>query len=224
MHVIVESLAKAKTILAGAARCEPWLKHGAVAGSAASPRGFRGRGRAPSMSPARRLFSCLAPAGGRALVHLAAAAAIAVLAPAFAPAAEEASGLFAVADPASGGMAVPAGDALMRQRLVTLDAGMLDRARATVRRGESATLALNLFEDAEFQALIESEAPTFSGGYSLSGRLAGQPLGSVTLVVNGDLVAGSVHTLEGTYSIDQVDEGLYAVSELDPSRLEEDLH
>lgn len=180
---------------------------------------------APGSGGIDRFFSILVPAGGRALARLAAIAAIAVLAPGFAPAAEGAGGLFAAADPASGRVAVPVGELELRQRLVTLDAGMLDRARAAVRRAESATLVLNLFEDAAFQAIIESEAPTFSGGYSLSGRLAGEPLSDVTLVVNGDIVAGTVRTPGETYSIEWVDEGLYAVSERDPSRLmEEDSH
>ena len=193
-------------------------------------------------SPRRRnLFSPLAPAGGRALARWAAAAAIAVLAPGFSPAAEGAGGLFA----AAGRVAVPADAGVLRSRVVTLDAGMLDRARAFVARraqtqaarspdrfesaaseaqstaGRAAepTLVLNLFEDVAFRAHVESEAPTFSGGYSLSGRLAGEPLGSVTLVVNGDIVAGTVRTVRGTYSIETAAGGLYAVSELDPSRL-----
>ena len=166
-----------------------------------------------------RRLSFLAPAGGRTLARLAAAAAVAVLA----QAAEGAGGLFAAAGPASAGSAaVAAGDPVLRRRLVTLDAGMLERARSTAaRRAAEPTLVLNLFEDAAFHALIESEAPTFSGGYSLSGRLVGDPLGSVTLVVNGDVVAGTVSTLGGTYSIESGDDGVYVVSELDPSRLVE---
>ena len=195
-------------------------------------------------SPRRRnLFSSLAPVGGRALARWAAAAAVAVLAPGFSPVAEGAGGLFA----AAGRAALPADDRVLRSRVVTLDTGMLDRARAFVARraqaqaarspdrSESAaseaqstagraaepTLVLNLFEDVAFRAHVDSEAPTFSGGYSLSGRLAGEPLGSVTLVVNGDIVAGTVRTLRGTYSVETTAGGLYAVSEVDPPELVE---
>ena len=198
-------------------------------------------------APSRRCrnrFSPLALAGGRALARWAAAAAIAVLTPGFSPAAEGAGGLFAAAGPVAGRATLPADDAVLRRRLVTIDTGMLERARssAVARRAESAplaagtldraptstagwaapaTLVLNLFEDAAFQAIIESEAPTFSGGYSLSGRLAGEPFGSVTLVVNGAIVAGTVRTLRGTYSVETTAGGLYAVSEVDPPELVE---
>ncbi|MXY16083.1 MAG: PKD domain-containing protein [Acidobacteria bacterium] len=43
-------------------------------------------------------------------------------------------------------------------------------------------------------------APT-SAGYSLSGDLAGEPPGSVTLVVNGDLIVGEARTADATYTI-----------------------
>ena len=105
---------------------------------------------------------------------------------------------------------------------------MLARARESVARGTEApaVVTLNLFDDVVHEGLIEWTAPTFSGGYSISGRLADNPLGTVTLVVNGDVVAGTVRTLGGTYRIRSVGGGLYAVSELDPSKmpvLEEDV-
>ena len=98
---------------------------------------------------------------------------------------------------------------------------MLARARESVARGTAApaALTLNLFDDVEHEGLIDWTAPTFSGGYSISGRLADDPLGTVTLVVNGDVVAGTVRTLGGTYRIRSVGGGLYAVSELDPSKM-----
>ena len=61
-------------------------------------------------------------------------------------------------------------------------------------------------------------APTFSGGYSLSGQLAGVEMGTVTLVVNGEVVAGTVRTAEATYRIRPAGGGLHAVSQIDPSR------
>ena len=79
--------------------------------------------------------------------------------------------------------------------------------------------AADLFEDASFTGHVESAAPTFSGGYSLSGPLAGVELGTVTLVVNGAVVAGTVRTPEATCRIRPAGGGLHAVSQVDLSRL-----
>ena len=75
-----------------------------------------------------------------------------------------------------------------------------------------AKLALNLFPDAEYEAIVDRTEKTFSGGYSLSGSLAGEPLASVTLVVNGTTVAGSVRTSQATYRIRSVGVGRYAIA------------
>ena len=79
----------------------------------------------------------------------------------------------------------------------------------------NATLTLNLFEDVVLTGVVERTAPTFSGGYSISGRLLDEPLGALTIVVNGETVAGSIRTLGGTYRIRSVDGGHYVVSEVE---------
>jgi hypothetical protein len=114
----------------------------------------------------------------------------------------------------------------LRSRLVAIDFGQLtppvDAAAASAAAAEAApsgVLRLNLFDDASFTGLVESVAPTFSGGYSLSGPLAGVEMGTVTLVVNGAVVAGTVRTPEATYRIRPAAGGLHAVSEVDLSRL-----
>ena len=53
----------------------------------------------------------------------------------------------------------------------------------------------------------------------MSGRLAGVEMGTVTLVVNGEVVAGTVRTPEATYRIRPTGAGLHAVSEVDLSKL-----
>ena len=87
------------------------------------------------------------------------------------------------------------------------------------RRAIGGVLTLHLFDDASFTGLVQSMAPTFSGGYSLSGPLAGVEMGTMTLVVNGEVVAGTVRTPEATYRIRPAGGGLHAVSEVDLSRL-----
>ena len=117
----------------------------------------------------------------------------------------------------------------LRSRVVMMDLDRLQRARATAAAllrspvqskavsppsgGRDAVpaadeiLTLNLFEDAVFTGIVKRTAPTFSGGYSISGRLVDDPLGTLTLVVNGETVAGSVRTLGGTYQIRSVGGG-----------------
>ena len=156
------------------------------------------------------------------------------------------SGLFSAVNDGSARLDSPAPASLdattLRRRVVTIDLERLRRARAAAsvlprppvrtkavspRSGgrdrapaPDATLTLNLFQDLVFTGIVDSTAPTFSGGYSLSGRLAGQALGTLTLVVNGETVAGSVRTLGGTYRIRSVGGGLYAISEVDEPPLD----
>ena len=133
----------------------------------------------------------------------------------------------------------------LRSRVVMMDLDRLQRARATAAAllrspvqskavsppsgGRDAVpaadeiLTLNLFEDAVFTGIVERTAPTFSGGYSISGRLVDNPLGTLTLVVNGETVAGSVRTLGGTYRIRSVGDGHYVISEVEEPPLVEDV-
>ena len=115
----------------------------------------------------------------------------------------------------------------LRRRLVTIDLGQFALAADPAARGAAAgigvapsgVLTLNLFEDAVFTGLVERTAPTFSGGQALSGRLAGIEMGTLTLVVNGDVVAGTVRMPEATYRIRPAGNGLHAVSQVDLSQL-----
>ena len=144
-------------------------------------------------------------------------------------AAGQPAGLFQAVAPA-GLAALPgaetASDSItLRRRLVAIDFGQLTPpvdaagAAALAAAAPSGVLTLNLFDDASFTGLVESVAPTFSGGYSLAGPLAGVEMGTMTLVVNGDVVAGTVRTPEATYRIRPAGGGLHAVSEVDLSRL-----
>ena len=89
---------------------------------------------------------------------------------------------------------------VLRSRSVGVDASQLATARAVVAQGRQARLRLNLFPDADLIAVIDRTADTFHG-YSLSGGIDGQPHGSVTLVVNDEILAGTVHSRQGRYAI-----------------------
>ena len=105
--------------------------------------------------------------------------------------------------------------ATLRQRQVTVDLGRLSR----LQDGGSLALRLNLFEDVELLGLIERRTPTYSGGYALSGRLAGVTGGTVTLVVNGSVVAGTVRLPGATFRIRAAGAGRHAILQVDPSQL-----
>ena len=132
------------------------------------------------------------------------------------------SGLFSPVEPQEFRRAAlaPPDDITMRRREVTIDFDMLELSKASVGRLDTppARLTLNLFDDTVLTAVIEEVAPT-SSGYSLSGRIEASEPSTVILVVNGTVVAGSVRTLEGTYRIRSVGKRLYAISEVDESRL-----
>ena len=86
----------------------------------------------------------------------------------------------------------------LQSRLAPVDLSRLASVRAEVGGGAAAKMPLNLFD--EWPVVFERVAKTGSG-YALSGRLAGHPLSSVTVVVNGEVVAGTVNSEEGTWHV-----------------------
>ena len=114
---------------------------------------------------------------------------------------------------ASGGAA---SSAVLRSRVAEVDLGQLESARLGVEGRRQVRLGLNLFADAAFEALFERSAPTASG-YTLTGRLEGDPLGTAVLAVNGEWVAGQVWGRQGRYFIHPLGGGVAALRQMDPS-------
>ena len=104
--------------------------------------------------------------------------------------------------------------ATLRRREVSVDIQTL----AHVADGEHTALRLNLFDDVVLMGIIERRTPTYSGGYVLSGQLVGVTGGSVTLVVNGSVVAGTIRLPGATYRIRPSGEGTQAIIQIDPSQ------
>ena len=80
------------------------------------------------------------------------------------------------------------------------------------------TLALNLFDDVVFTGIVEHVEPT-SSGHALWGNLDGVELGTMTLVVNGSVVVGTVRTPVAVYTIRTVSDGTYVIRQIDESSL-----
>ena len=112
-----------------------------------------------------------------------------------------------------------AGGVLDRATLRRREVSVNFRTLARVADGERTALRLNLFDDLVLMGIIERRTSTYSGGYALSGRLAGVPEGTVTLVVNGRVVAGTVRFPGATYSIRSSGAGRHVVLQVDPSQL-----
>ena len=88
----------------------------------------------------------------------------------------------------------------LRSRIADMDFGRLAAARSEAAQGRPSNLRLNLFADADFDAVFERTSPTASG-YTLTGRLADDPLGTVVLAVNGRHMSGLVWGVSGRHSI-----------------------
>ena len=102
---------------------------------------------------------------------------------------------------------------------VAVDVGLLTAARVQVGAGERPVVGLNLAPGAvELVAEIDATGPT-SAGYSLTGGLVEGGPGSVTLVVNGDVIAGEVSTPGRHYAIRPAGAGAAVVREIDPAEL-----
>ncbi|MYK47158.1 MAG: hypothetical protein F4029_13130 [Gammaproteobacteria bacterium] len=110
------------------------------------------------------------------------------------------------------------GGETVRHREARVDFARLAAVKETLESGRPASLEINLFQDVSFKAVDLRLAPTSSGGFSLSGRLEGVLFGSAVLVVNDDIVVGSIRAATGTYTIDAKGDVCH-IRKVDPSTL-----
>ena len=95
-----------------------------------------------------------------------------------------------------------------QSRLAPVDLSGLAATRAEL-YGRAATMSpLNLFD--EWPVVFERVEKT-SSGYALSGHLTLRPLSSVTIVVNGDDVAGIVNSDQGTWHVQSRGDGIVEI-------------
>ena len=131
-------------------------------------------------------------------------------------------GLFAMVAPTAPAVALPDDPTTLRRREVSVDLERLAGPSKAAWAGLPATLVMNLFDDVVQTGSVARRAPTFSGGYALSGGLAGVESGTMTLVVNGTVVAGSIRTPEATYRIRPAGAGRQVIIQMDPARFARD--
>lgn len=96
------------------------------------------------------------------------------------------------------------------ERRVRIDRYALGAARDDVEIGGTGRLLLNMSEDVHLGVAVDRTAPT-GWGYSLSGRVVGEHVGFVTLVVHEEAVAGHVWTPDASYELSYLGEGLHAL-------------
>ena len=108
----------------------------------------------------------------------------------------------------------------VRSRLVRVAADELAQTRASIEGGTPVELTLHFFDDAVFQVIFEETLVTWTGGYSLLGRLAGTSEygGTAALVVSGSVVRGTVRTAGGTYEVEAMEDGVHVIRQIDLSR------
>ncbi len=105
----------------------------------------------------------------------------------------------------------------LRHRRMQVDFAALAEVRAALGDGESPTMGVNLFENLRLEAVDLRTAPTATG-YSLAASLRNIPHGTLTLVVNGEIVTGVVRTPLATYTIDSSG-AVCHIRQVDPSTL-----
>ena len=112
-------------------------------------------------------------------------------------------------------------------RLVGIDFGQLDQVTdpsiepkdpASGKPTTPQTLVLNLFDDVVFTGIVEHVEPTASG-HAFWGSLKGVELGTMSLVVNGEIVVGTVRTPSEVYTIRTAGDGKYVIRQIDESSL-----
>ena len=115
----------------------------------------------------------------------------------------------------------------LASRLVGIDLGQLAQViespfspkdPVTGKPTKPQTLALNLFDDVVLTGIVEHVEPTASG-HALWGGLEGVELGTMTLVVNGSVVVGTVRTPDAVYTIRTAAAGAYVVRQIDEASL-----
>ena len=92
-----------------------------------------------------------------------------------------------------------------------------DDSPINVPAGEEPKIQISLVRDVRFTAVIDTVQHTQSG-YGMSGNLEGTQFGTMSMVVNGDIVAGTVQSREALYEIRTLDDRKYSIEKVDTTQ------
>ena len=82
-------------------------------------------------------------------------------------------------------------------------------------------LHLNLFDDTYLKAYLSEMKENSNGSFSWVGKAESYPGSSVILVVNGDMITGSVHIDNRSFKISPMGNGIHRIAEIDSSQYAE---
>ena len=99
------------------------------------------------------------------------------------------------------------------ERPVVIDRHELTAARDEIESAGAGRLLLNVRNGVRLDVVVERTAATL-WGYSLSGRVAGERVGFVTLVVHEDAVAGSIWTPDSAYELSYLGDGIHVLRDV----------
>ena len=94
-----------------------------------------------------------------------------------------------------------------------------DDSPINVAAGEEPKIQISLVRDVRFTAVINTVQHTKSG-YGMSGNLEGTQFGTMSMVVNGDIVAGTVQSREALYEIRTLDDRKYSIEKVDAEKVD----
>lgn len=116
---------------------------------------------------------------------------------------------------------------IARTRLVNVNFEMLNASMDAMpgsTSGGVGTVRLNLFEDADFMAVIDRVEEKPDIGFTWVGHVEGYEMSDVVLTVSGgDLMMGVVTVEDKNYQVKYVGGGLHAINEIDQSGYPADL-
>ena len=101
----------------------------------------------------------------------------------------------------------------VRERRVRIARHELAAARADVENAGAGRLILNVGDGVRLDVVVERTAPT-RWGYTLSGSVAGESVGFVTLVVHREAVAGTIWTPDSAYELSYLAGGVHALRDV----------
>jgi len=135
--------------------------------------------------------------------------------------AETDQGLFVPS--AARGRADPSIDrASVRSRFVTVNFGLFTRTRPTLDSGDlglANTLKLNLFEDAIFTAVLDRAEGGTPNDFHWIGHIDGVKYSEVILVVEDEVMAGSVEIPGYSYQVQYAGNGVHVIYQINPKAL-----